>query len=262
MEDCMAQIRLGVQLHPQHTSYASFAEATQRCEEIGVDTLWNWDHFFPLYGPADGNHFEAWTLLTAMATLTSKAEIGCLVTCNSYRNPALLAHMAKTLDHISGGRLILGLGAGWFERDYREFGYEFGTAGDRLRALRDALPLIKERLATQEVPPPQRNPMPILIGGGGEKVTLKLTAMYADIWNGFGPAETFKHKNSVLDGWCREIGRDPGSIERSISIPASSLDSLDDIVAAGANHIIMQLADPWDFSSVERLVRWHEQHKR
>jgi alkanesulfonate monooxygenase SsuD/methylene tetrahydromethanopterin reductase-like flavin-dependent oxidoreductase (luciferase family) len=101
-----------------------------------------------------------------------------------------------------------------------------------------------------------------LIGGGGEKVTLKLTAMYADIWNGFGPAETFKHKNSVLDGWCREIGRDPGSIERSISIPASSLDSLDDIVAAGANHIIMQLADPWDFSSVERLVRWHEQHKR
>jgi probable F420-dependent oxidoreductase len=248
-------IRLGVQLHPQHTAYASFADAVRKIEEMGVDTIWNWDHFFPLYGDPQGAHFEAWTLLTAMATLTNRAEIGCLVTCNSYRNPSLLAHMAKTVDHISGGRLILGLGAGWFERDYREYGYDFGTAPDRLRALRSALPIIRDRWQA-EVPLPMRNPIPICIGGGGEKVTLKLTAQYADIWNGFSPAESFKHKNTVLDNWCHELGRDPAAIERSISISAKDVANLDTFVAAGANHIILGMGEPWDFEAVTRMVSW------
>lgn len=249
----MSAIRVGVQLHPQHTTYASFADAVRRCEELGVDTIWNWDHFFPLYGDPQGNHFEGWTLLTAMATLTSRAEVGCLVTCNSYRNPALLSDMAKTVDHISAGRLILGIGAGWFERDYREYGYEFGTAPDRLRALRDALPIIKQRWEV-DVPPPIRNPIPICIGGGGEKVTLKLTAQYADIWNGFGPPDTYKRKNEILDNWCHEVGRDPAQIERSASL--SNLDELDAFVAAGATHMILAMGEPWDFAAVERLVKW------
>jgi probable F420-dependent oxidoreductase len=251
----MSRIRIGVQLHPQHTSYASFAEAVRRFDELGVDSIWNWDHFFPLYGDPQGPHFEGWTMLTAMATLTKRAEIGCLVTCNSYRNPALLSNMAKTVDHISGGRLILGLGAGWFERDYNEYGYEFGTAPDRLRALRAAIPVIKQRWEV-DIPAPIRNPIPILIGGGGEKVTLKITAQHAQIWHGFGSAEVFKHKSDILDGWCAEIGRNPAEIERSVS-PREG-DDIESYVAVGASHFIIGMGEPWDYKKIEDLVAWRE----
>ncbi|RRR70083.1 MAG: LLM class F420-dependent oxidoreductase [Candidatus Viridilinea halotolerans] len=248
----MRQIKIGVQLHPQHTTWASFADAVRHAEALGCDTIWNWDHFFPLYGDPQGAHFEGWTLLSAMAAITTRAEVGCLVTCNSYRNPALLANMAKTVDHISGGRLICGLGSGWFERDYSEYGYHFGTAGERLRALGDALPIIKQRWDV-EVPPPVR-PIPILIGGGGEKVTLRLTAEYADIWHGFGTAEVLRHKNAVLDEWCAKLGRDPQAIERSVS-PAKG-ESLDAYVAVGVTHFIFGIGEPWDFSAVEAALRW------
>lgn len=250
----MAKIRVGVQLRPQHTSYASFAEAVRRVEEIGVDSIWTWDHFFPLFGEKDGTHFEGWSLITAMATLTTRAEFGCMVTCNSYRNPQLLADMARTVDHISNGRLILGIGAGWFERDYNEYGYEFGTAPDRLRALGKALPLIIERWGKLN-PAPVRNPIPILIGGGGEKVTLKLTAKYASLWNGFGPPENYKRKSEILDEWCRELGRDPAEVERTALVGDHDLDAMRE---AGATHLIRGLDDPWDYASIEQLVRWRD----
>ncbi len=248
----MTAIRVGVQLHPQHTTWASYAAAVRRFEDLGVDTIWNWDHFFPLYGDPEGAHFEAWTLLTAMAMLTTRAEVGCLVTCNSYRNPALLSNMAKTLDHISGGRLILGLGAGWFERDYSTYGYNFGTAPERLRALRAALPIIKERWE-RDVPRPTR-PIPILIGGGGEKVTLRIAAEHAQLWHGFGPPETLKHKNAVLDEWCARVGRDPKQIERSVS-PVKGA-SLDAYLEVGVTHFIFGLGEPWDTTAVEAALRW------
>ena len=253
----MPHIRVGVQLHPQHTTYAAFADAVRRAEDVGVDTIWNWDHFFPLSGDRDGQHFEGWTLLAAMATLTSRAEVGCLVTCNSYRNPSLLADMARTVDHISGGRLICGIGAGWFKRDYDEYGYEFGTAASRLKDLGRALPIIKERWRKLN-PPPLRNPIPLLIGGGGEKVTLKLTAQYADLWNGFGPPDNYRHKNDVLDNWCREVGREPSQIERTVSVGVEELGQLGDYVAAGANHIILELDAPWDMAPLKRLVQWRD----
>jgi probable F420-dependent oxidoreductase len=253
----MPHIRVGVQLHPQHTTYAAFTDAVRRAEDAGVDTIWNWDHFFPLSGDSGGYHFEGWTLLSAMATLTSRAEVGCLVTCNSYRNPSLLADMARTVDHISGGRLICGIGAGWFKRDYDEYGYEFGTAASRLKDLGRSLPIIKERWRKLN-PPPLRNPIPLLIGGGGEKVTLKLTAQHADLWNGFGPPDNYRHKNEVLDKWCREVGREPSEIERTVSVDIEELGQLGDYVAAGANHIILEVDAPWDMAPVKRLVQWRD----
>ena len=214
----MSRFRVGVQLHPQQTSYAAFAEAVKRIEDLGVDTIWNWDHFYPLYGEKDGPHFEGWTLLTAMATLTSRAEVGCLVTCNSYRNPNLLADMARTVDHISAGRLILGIGSGWFERDYAEYGYDFGTAPGRLKDLGASLPVIVERWGKLN-PPPTRK-IPIMIGGGGEKVTLKLVAKYADGCNvGGGNPDTIRQKVAVLRDHCASLGRDIGQITISTSLP-------------------------------------------
>jgi alkanesulfonate monooxygenase SsuD/methylene tetrahydromethanopterin reductase-like flavin-dependent oxidoreductase (luciferase family) len=162
--------------------------------------------------------------------------------------------MAKTVDHISGGRLILGIGAGWFERDYDEFGYLFGTAPDRLRALDRNLPIIQRRWET-DAPRPLRR-IPILIGGEGEKVTLKLAALHADIWNGFGPPDKWRHKNQVLDEWCDKVGRDPSAIERSATV--SSPDGLDAFLAVGATHLIMNLSEPWDYAAVEKLVQWRD----
>lgn len=251
-------IRVGVQLHPQHTTYQEYAEAVRRMEDLGVDTIWNWDHFFPLYGDPQGNHFEGWTLLTAMATLTSRARIGCLVTCNTYRNAALLADMAKTVDHISNGRLILGIGAGWFERDYQEYGYDFGTAGSRLASLGEALPVIRHRWEV-DVPKPIQSRIPILIGGGGEKKTLRLTAQYADIWHGFGDAETLQRKMEILDTWCKEVGRNPEEIERSAGTNAESTDKdRDAALATGVTHLIMGMQHPFDFDAVKKLVQWRD----
>jgi probable F420-dependent oxidoreductase len=250
-------VRVGVQLHPQHTTYQSFATAVRQCEEMGVDTIWTWDHFFPLYGPSDGPHFEGWTLLTAMAALTQRAEVGVLVTCNTYRNPALLSNMAKTVDHISNGRLILGLGAGWFERDYAEYGYEFGTPASRLAALEESLKIIKHRWEV-DVPQPLRK-IPIMIGGGGEKITLKITAQHADIWHGFGDAEVIAHKMEVLNKWCSEFGRDPSEIERACGTQKSDTDETRTAyIQAGVTHLIMGQTEPWDYQAIEKLVQWRD----
>lgn len=251
-------IRVGVQLQQQHTSYKEYAEAVRRVENLGVDSIWNWDHFFPLFGDPEGGNFEAWTLLTAMATLTQRATVGCLVTCNSYRNPSLLSDMAKTLDHISNGRLILGLGAGWFERDYTEFGYDFGTPGSRLAALEESLKIIRHRWEV-DVPRPLRGKVPILIGGGGEKKTLRLAAQYADIWHGFGDSATLAHKIAVLNQWCEQVGRDPSEIEHSTDTSADDSDDIRNaLVDAGVTHLLLPIRPPWDFEAVARLVRWRD----
>jgi alkanesulfonate monooxygenase SsuD/methylene tetrahydromethanopterin reductase-like flavin-dependent oxidoreductase (luciferase family) len=158
--------------------------------------------------------------------------------------------MARTIDHLSGGRFILGIGAGWFERDYDEYGYEFGTAGSRLQALDEALPRIQSRLA--RLNPPPLGPLPILIGGSGEKKTLRMVAQYAQMWNGGGPPEVLKHKNEVLDQWCAELGRDPATIERTALVDASS--DVDALLDAGITHFIFMSGPPYDLEAVERLL--------
>ena len=256
----MPAIEIGVQVHPQQTTYERYREAWLRLDEMGVDSIWNWDHFFPLYGEPNGPRFEGWTTLATLGVETKRARVGCLVLCMSYRNPALLATMAKTLDHATGGRLILGVGAGWFQRDYDEYGYDFGTPGQRLKNLERGLEVIKARWERDE-PKPLRGTIPILIGGGGEKVTLRITAQHADLWNGFGPAEQWERKNRILDDWCRKIGRDPAAIERTASIGAEDLRRLDPFVEAGATHLICRLGAPFDLAPIERLLAWRDRSR-
>ncbi len=234
------QVRIAVQLQPQHAEYAALRDTVVQADEMGVDIAYNWDHFYPLFGDADGMHFECWTMLASWAEVTKNIEIGALVTCNSYRNPNLLADMARTVDHASNGRLIFGIGSGWFERDYDEYGYEFGTAGDRLRNLDRDLPIIRERWAKLN-PAPTRN-IPILIGGGGEKVTLRIVSEHADVWHGFGDLETIKHKMSVLDEWCAKTGRNPEEIRRSTGwgkVKPENIDHADALLEAGVSEFTL-----------------------
>jgi probable F420-dependent oxidoreductase len=248
----MARFRVGVQLHPQEGTVDDLRAAWRAADALGVDSIWLWDHFFPLYGNPDAPHYEAYTLLAAMAADTSHAQLGALVTCNSYRNPQLLADMARTIDLLSHGRFVLGIGSGWFERDYEEYGYEFGTAGSRLRDLEAALPLIESRLG-QLVPPPAGD-LPILIGGSGEKVTLRLVAQYADAWNSFGPPDHYAAKSAVLDHWCAQLERRPSEIERTAALNPVEVGDWADYLAAGAEHLIVMTGAPYDLGPVEQLL--------
>ncbi len=255
----MSAIRVGIQITQQHATYKQIRKAWQEVDASGADTLFNWDHFFPLSGDLDGAHHDNWTALGAMAEVTERVEIGCLVAANSYRNPNLLADMSRTLDHISDGRFILGIGSGWNQRDYEEYGYEFGTAASRLRDLDRDMPIIMDRLAKLN-PPPVQNPLPILIGGGGEKVTLRIVAQYATIWNGQGEPEVLAHKNRVLDEWCARVGRDPKEIERSAQIFGPQLDKLDEYYEAGITHFIADSKGPdYDLAPLRKLMAWREQ---
>ena len=251
-------VRIAVHIYPQHGEYRDLRAAAVHAEEMGVDIVYNWDHFFPLSGPPDGRHFECWTMLASWAEVTERVELGALVTCYSYRNPHLLADMARTVDHISEGRLVLGVGAGWTERDYTEYEYPFGTFGGRLRDFEAGMYRIRRRLGRLN-PPPMRD-IPILIGGQGEKHTLRIAARYADIWHGFGDSATVRRKTRILDEWCRVAGRDPSEIERAVGANLDEIGEADDLLEAGATQITLGVNGPdYDMAELDEWIAWRDE---
>ena len=226
----MTKLRVGVSVRPQHTNYKKMRQTWQEAEELGADAVFIWDHFFPLFGDPNGTHFECWTLLAALAEVTERVQIGALVACNSYRNPNLHADMARTIDHISGGRAVLGIGAAWFEAEHDAYGFRFPPLKERFERLEDALRIARamftEERATVEGthhsvhgalnnPRPLRGDIPILIGGSGERKTLRFVAQYADACNLFGDVERVQHLLGVLDRHCEDVGRVPSEITRT-----------------------------------------------
>ena len=257
------QLKLGALCWNQYTDWAALRAAGIRADELGYDSLWTWDHLYPIVGSHEGPIFEGWMTLASWAKATTRARLGLMVGANPLRNPALVAKMATTLDHISGGRATLGIGGAWFETEHSAYGFEFGSSpGERLRWLEEAVTIMRGMLhgeepsgtryyATREVrndPPPVQRTLPILIGGGGERRTLRIVAQYADANNVGGGIDAVRRKEEVLQRWCAEVGRDPSEIERTAGMGAAVI--RDDPAEARRvfNEIFEQNghARPWD----------------
>jgi alkanesulfonate monooxygenase SsuD/methylene tetrahydromethanopterin reductase-like flavin-dependent oxidoreductase (luciferase family) len=227
----MTDLRLGALCWNQYTTWPELLEAGVRAERLGYHSLWTWDHLYPIVGSSDGPILEGWLMLAAWAQATERIRIGLMVGANTFREPALTAKMATTLDHISNGRAVLGIGAAWFEEEHIAYGLEFGDGPpERLRWLGEALPILRGMLhgerptakgpryrtrAVRNDPPPVQAKLPLLIGGGGEQVTLKLVARYADANNVGGGIESVRRKEAILLRHCETVGRDPAEIERT-----------------------------------------------
>ena len=211
-------------------SFEDVATLATHVESTGWEGLWYADHFMPNAPDTSTPWPEAWTTLAALASVTSKIRLGTLVTGNTYRHPAVLAKMAATIDHISNGRVVLGLGSGWQENEHLQYGLPFYSVRERLERLDEACQVIKSLYTNEKTnfdgrfytltdaslePKPVQSPLPLMIGGGGEKRTLRITAKHADEWNVWGDAAVLRHKMAILDDHCRDVGRDPGAIQRS-----------------------------------------------
>jgi alkanesulfonate monooxygenase SsuD/methylene tetrahydromethanopterin reductase-like flavin-dependent oxidoreductase (luciferase family) len=230
----VSEVRIGALCWNQYTDWPSLLEAGIRADRLGYTSLWTWDHLYPIVGASDGPNYEGWLVLTAWAQATDQIRIGLMVGANTFRAPTLTAKMATTLDHISRGRAILGIGGAWFEEEHDAFGLDFGSGfPERLRWLGEALPVMRGMLdgteptasgphyratRTRNLPGPIQARLPICVGGGGEKVTLKLVAKYADMNNVGGGVEEVRHKEQVLLRHCETVGRDPDEIERTTGV--------------------------------------------
>jgi len=230
----MPEIKIGALCWNQYTTWPDLLAAGIRADRLGYTSLWTWDHLYPIVGSSDGPILEGWLTLAAWTQATERVRIGLMVGANTLREPALTAKMATTLDHISGGRAILGIGGAWFEEEHVAYGIPFGSGfPERLRWLGEALPIMRGMLhgerptasgprysatAIRNVPMPIQERLPILIGGGGEQVTLKLVARYGDANNVGGGLENVKRKEAILVQHCETVGRDPAEIERTTGL--------------------------------------------
>ena len=227
----MKKIRFGVQTPTQLATWQNLRDTWRLIDRLAYDSAWVFDHFFPILTSPKGPCFEGWTALTALASETTMVQIGVLVSGNTYRHPAVLAKMGATLDHICGGRLSMGIGAGWFELEHNAYGIPFYTTAQRIGRCDEAAEIIKRLWSEEQVtfdgqyyqlkdafcdPKPLQQPRPpLMIGGSGEKLMLRVIARHADQWNTFGSPEVFKHKIAVLKDHCAAIGRSPEEIEIS-----------------------------------------------
>ncbi len=254
----MTSLRFGLKLS-QDASIDELRSLWRVADEGGFDSCWVMDHFASL-GPRDDLPiFETWTLLAAMAGMTTQCRIGCAVVGNTYRHPGVLAKMAVTVDHLSGGRLDFGIGAGWAENEHTMLGLEFGSRGDRADRLEESLQVIRGLWtqprttvegrhyrvtdAVAEPKPVQRPHPPIWIGGSGPRRTLRIAAEHADVWNAAGGSpEEVAVSSAVLDRHCADVGRDPGEIRRSVQFPVPA-DDVDGVVETVQGYVAVGVTD-------------------
>jgi F420-dependent oxidoreductase-like protein len=236
-DDSGMTMRFGAQLWSQHTSWPAFRDAALAAEQAGWDSVWTWDHLLAIFGPWEQPIFEGWTTLAAVAAATSKLRVGLMVGANTFRNPGLTAKLATTLDHVSDGRAVLGIGGAWFEREHDAYGFDdtWGSGvGERLDRLDEAVMLLRRLLDGERFshdgrfytmrdvlcePRPVQPHLPILVGGSGPKKTLRTVARRADAWNTSGELDDVRAKLATLDEHCAAVGRDRGEIELTVSFP-------------------------------------------
>ena len=271
------RLRFGIKTAQMGGPFEAMREAWLEADRLGFDTAWGHDHLLNQNNPAAPED-EGWTALAALLALTRRIRGGLMVTANTFRHPGVLAKMATTVDRISGGRLLMGLGAGWFEDEHEQYGLPLPPVGERLQRLEEACQVLKAlwtepratfegryyrlRGAFHEPKPVQRPHPPLVIGGKGEKVLLRIAARYADEWNiPSGTPDEFRHKGQVLDQHCRAVGRDPVTIERSVQFLPEAMEG--DVVArarafvaTGATHLIFTCPVPYSAQGARRL--WQE----
>lgn len=299
------KLKLGLLIWNQYTEWQPLREAAAQADELGFDSLWTWDHLYPIVGDWRGPIIEGYMTLAGWAPVTNHATLGLMVGANTFRNPGLVVKEITALDHLSGGRAVLGIGGAWFEREHRAFGIEFGrTPGERLNWLDESVEVMRAMLDGRDAtargdhyhaqsvrndPPPVQQRLPILIGGEGERKTLRTVAKYADMWNVGGDVDRVRHKDEVLRRWCDEVGRDESQIERTLgggslvlrataaeakrvsadigqrnggwsgpgsaTTPDELIDKIKPYLDLGFRHIYWDIPAPFDSETMERLAR-------
>ncbi|MDQ3128249.1 MAG: LLM class flavin-dependent oxidoreductase [Chloroflexota bacterium] len=262
----MIDTTFGILLWNQATDWPSYAAAARQIDDLGYEHLWAWDHLYAIFGDPYQPIFEGWSSLFGAAGITEQIRLGLLVGANTFRNPGLVAKTAATLDHVSGGRAILGVGGAWMEPEHTAHGIEFGSGfGQRLDWMDESVGAMRALLDGKEVtsepgahyqfdhlrhqPAPVQTHLPIMIGGSGEKKTLRTVAKHADIWNAMGPVDVMRHKIEVLRGHCDAVGRDIADIEFTLGIKATIRDSeaeADTVWKAAMEHNRTPLSDVAD----------------
>jgi alkanesulfonate monooxygenase SsuD/methylene tetrahydromethanopterin reductase-like flavin-dependent oxidoreductase (luciferase family) len=246
-------VKFGLQLWSQQTDWRAFREYALAAEAAGWDSIWTWDHLLAIFGPWEQPILEGWTVLAALGPITTRVRLGLMVGANTFRNPGVTAKLATTLDHVSGGRAVLGIGGAWFEREHEAFGIDFGASpGERLGWLDESVMLLRRLLDGERVthdgprytmrdaicePRPIQPHLPILVGGSGRQKTLRTVAERADGWNTAGPIEQVRETLDVLQQHCADVGRDPATIEKTISFPLILRD--DPAAAEATTHALL-----------------------